>query len=78
MSYYCDQLLSHGVVAPSLDDLMQQYRWHAADIWVGAVTTLAMGDAWQPLNYTLSSLQRIHCALEHLDTFNAIQSAIGP
>ena len=76
VSYYRDQLLSHGVAAPSLDHLMTQYRWHAAYVWVGAVTTLAMGDAWQPLNYTLSSLQRIHCALENLDTVNAIRTAI--
>ena len=77
VSYYRDQLLSHGVVAPSLEQLMEQYRWHAAYVWVGAVTTLAMGDAWQPLNYTLSSLQRIHCALESLGTVNAIRASVS-
>ncbi|MEP5566298.1 MAG: phosphotransferase [Halioglobus sp.] len=77
VSYYREQLLSHGVAAPSLDHLMQQYRWHAAYVWVGAVTTLAMGDAWQPLSYTLSSLKRIHCALESLGTVSAIRTAIS-
>ena len=76
VSYYREQLLRYGVVAPPLEELLQQYRWHAAYVWVGAVTTLAMGDAWQPMNYTLSSLQRIHCALESLDTVSAISAAV--
>ena len=78
VSYYQQELLRQGVVAPPLEDLLQQYRWHAAYVWVGTVTTLAMGDAWQPMDYTRSSLQRIHNALQALGTVESLRTAIGP
>ena len=37
--------------------------------------TLAMGDAWQPVNYVKSSLQRLHSALEALGSVEAIRAA---
>jgi aminoglycoside phosphotransferase (APT) family kinase protein len=76
LTYYREQLIANGVAAPSLDELWQQYQWHAAYVWVGTVTTLAMGDAWQPLNYILSSLERMHPALESLDSVEAIRAAL--
>ena len=40
------------------------------------VTTLAMGEAWQPSSYVLSSLARLHPALEFLGSVEAIRQAV--
>ena len=74
--YYREQLLALGAPAPSAADLWQQYQWHAAYVWVGAAATLAMGDAWQPINYLLASMQRLHAALETLGSVEAIRAAL--
>jgi hypothetical protein len=76
LTYYREQLLVLGVPAPSLEELQQQYQWHAAYVWVGAAVTLAMGDAWQPINYVMSSLERLHAAMENLGSVEAIRSAL--
>jgi hypothetical protein len=76
LKYYREQLLALGAPAPTAQELWRQYQWHAAYVWVGATITLAMGDAWQPVNYVLTSLERLHAALETLDSFEAIRSAI--
>ena len=76
LSYYREQLQSHGVVAPPMQELWRQYQWHAAYVWVGAVTTLAMGDAWQPVSYVRRSLERLHPALAYLDTVGALRAAL--
>ncbi|MCB1703835.1 MAG: phosphotransferase [Halioglobus sp.] len=76
LRYYREQLLALGVVAPSLDELWQQYQWHAAYVWVGATATLAMGDAWQPVNYLLASMERLHAALQTLGSVEAIRAAL--
>jgi thiamine kinase-like enzyme len=68
LEYYRQQLLAHGVSAPALDELLLQYSWHAVYVWVGATVTLAMGDAWQPSNYVLRSMGRLHNALEQVDS----------
>ena len=73
---YRAQLLALGVPAPSSDELWRQYQWHAAYVWVGATVTLAMGDAWQPVNYVLSSLERLHGALDYLNSCDAIRECI--
>lgn len=75
LTYYREQLQANGAPAPSLDELWQQYQWHAAYVWVGAAVTLAMGDAWQPISYVKSSLQRLHGAMEYLGSVDAIRSA---
>ena len=74
--YYREQLLAFGAPAPSEQELWKQYQWHAAYVWVGSAVTLAMGDAWQPVNYMLASLERLHAALETLDSVNAIRAAL--
>ncbi len=76
LRYYRERLLALRVAAPSADELWQQYQWHAAYVWVGSAVTLAMGDAWQPVNYMLASLERLHAAMEILDSVDAIRGAI--
>lgn len=76
LAYYREQLQDAGVAAPSMDQLWQEYRWHAAYVWVGSAVTLAMGDAWQPVNYVLGSLERLHAALDSLDSVAAIREAL--
>lgn len=76
LQYYREQLVANGVSAPSIEELWQQYQWHAAYVWVGSTVTLAMGDAWQPVNYVLSSLEKLHAALDTLGSVEAIRSAL--
>ena len=76
MSYYRDQLLACGAVAPAAEELWQQYQWHSAYVWLGAAVTIAMGDAWQPVNYVKASLERLHLAMEQLGTVEALRSAL--
>ncbi len=76
IAHYRQQLLANGADAPSEDELWQQYQWHAAYVWVGATCTLAMGDEWQPLNYSLASLKRLHTALDSLGSVGAIRAAL--
>jgi hypothetical protein len=77
LDYYRKQLLALGAPAPSTDELWQQYQWHAAYVWVGGAVTLAMGDAWQPVNYVKASLERLHAAMEYLGTVEAIRGNLG-
>ena len=76
LAYYREQLLVNGAPAPSAQELWRQYQWHAAYVWVGAAVTLAMGDAWQSVDYVKSSLQRLHAALDSLGSVEAIRSAL--
>jgi thiamine kinase-like enzyme len=76
LEYYRQQLLSRGVEAPSMIELRVQNAWHAVYVWVGAVTTLAMGDEWQPVDYVLGSLKRIHHALDQLGSVEALRAHI--
>ncbi|CAA0101282.1 Stress response kinase A [Halioglobus japonicus] len=76
LAYYRQQLLSLGVSAPPEAELWQQYQWHAAYVWMGAAVTLAMGDAWQPVNYLKASMERLHSALDTLGSVDAIRSAL--
>lgn len=74
--YYREQLIALGAPAPSEAELWQQYQWHAAYVWVGAAVTLAMGDAWQSVNYLKSSMERLHAAMDTLDSVASIRSAL--
>jgi len=76
LTYYRGQLLAYGAPAPAMEELWQQYQWHAAYVWVGAAVTLAMGDAWQPVNYVKASLERLHAAMDHLGSVEAIRAAL--
>ncbi|NND69001.1 MAG: phosphotransferase [Halioglobus sp.] len=73
---YREALVGLGVSPPALEDLWQQCQWHAAYVWVGATVTLAMGDAWQPVSYVMSSLERLHAALEEFGSLGAIQRSV--
>lgn len=74
--FYRECLLAAGVQAPPMDDLWRQYQWHAAYRWVGATSTLAMRDAWQPVEYTRRSLDRINAALADLDSVASISETL--
>jgi len=76
LDYYRKQLLAFGAPAPSVQELWQQYQWHAAYVWVGAAVTLAMGDAWQPVNYVKASLERLHAAMDLIGSVAALRSAL--
>jgi aminoglycoside phosphotransferase (APT) family kinase protein len=76
LTYYRQQLLALGAPAPSMQELWQQYQWHAAYVWVGAAVTLAMGDAWQPVSYVKASLERLHGAMVTLGSVEAIRAAL--
>ena len=76
LAYYREQLLVNGAPAPSAQELWRQYQWHAAYVWMGAAVTLAMGDAWQSVDYVKSALQRLHAALDSLGSVEAIRSAL--
>ena len=76
LAWYRDQLLANGAPAPTPQELWQQYQWHSAYVWVGAAVTLAMGDAWQPIDYVRASLERLHAAMDSLGTVEAIRSAL--
>ncbi len=77
LRYYREQLLALGVSAPSEAELWQQYQWHAAYVWMGAAVTLAMGDEWQPVNYLMASMERLHGALDTLGSVDAIRVALS-
>ncbi|MCX2976129.1 phosphotransferase [Candidatus Marimicrobium litorale] len=76
LAHYRNQLQMRGIEPPSLEELWQQYQWHAAYVWVGATVTLAMGDAWQPVSYVMASLERLHDAMETIGSVEAIRSAL--
>ena len=38
---------------------------------------MAMGDDWQPFNYVMRSLERLHGALEVLDSVAAIRGQLS-
>lgn len=76
LAYYARQLSANGAAEPALADLWRQYQWHAAYVWVGATVTLAMGGAWQPVNYIERTLTRLHAALKTLDSVAEIRRAL--
>ena len=57
--------------------LHEQYQWHIVYVWVAAVTTLAMGSEWQPLNYVSRTMERLHLALADNQGLAALKSALG-
>ncbi len=76
MRYYRQQLQAGGVSVPSEQLLWQQLQWHATYVWLSATVTFAMGDAWQPQRYALSALEKIHGAIEHLQSVSALREAL--
>ena len=76
LAFYRQQLQAGGIEPPDSQSLLDQCRWHAAYVWVGAVATLAMGEAWQPSSYVLRTLQNLHANLESLQTVPALRDAL--
>ncbi len=77
LAFYRQQLRAGGIELPDSQNLLDQCRWHAAYVWVGAVATLAMGEAWQPSSYVLRTLENLHANLESLHTVPALRAALG-
>ena len=74
---YLDELVAHGVDAPSEDDAWFHYRLYAVDPLRGAVFTAAMGNRLQPEAQWRSGLERAAAAVHDLDTLGAFLDAIG-
>ncbi|KZX60508.1 hypothetical protein A3709_00060 [Halioglobus sp. HI00S01] len=77
LARYREALIREGVTPPDAAQMYCDCQLHAAYVWVGAVTTLAMGDAWQPQNYVLKTLERLHQSLEFLETAKTIESELA-
>ena len=76
IEHYRQNLMATGAIAPGFEELWQQYQWHALYTWVAAATTLAMGSDWQPVNYVMKTLERVHRALIDLDTIESIRARL--
>jgi len=76
VQHYQQGLSQHCSNPPDFEELWLQYRHHAAYVWVGSTVTLAMGEEWQPVSYVLAGLERVHAALETLDTVGALRAAL--
>ncbi len=74
---YRQGLVEAGVEAPGFEPLWQQYQWHALYTWVAAATTVAMGSEWQPINYTMKTLERVHRALDNIGSIASIRSTLS-
>jgi aminoglycoside phosphotransferase (APT) family kinase protein len=77
LAFYRQSLQAGGLQPPNAAELLEQCRWHAAYVWVGAAATLAMGEAWQPSAYVLRTLENLHANLESLGTVPALRAALG-
>ena len=76
VEFYRSRLKASGISVPAMSELIEQYSLHAVYAWVGAVATLAMGDAWQASGYVKRSLERIHNALVMLDSTAVLRSRL--
>tara|TARA_B110000977_G_scaffold187883_1_gene255491 strand:- start:3070 stop:4107 length:1038 start_codon:yes stop_codon:yes gene_type:complete len=77
VDYYRDRLRDNGISTSSGDDLYSQYQWHIAYVWLSTTVTLAMDGAWQPNNYLLSALKKVHAAMEAQAVVPALKSALA-
>ena len=75
---YRDELLRREVDPPSPEELWRRHRRHAAYSWVAATTTIAMGDAWQPLAIAKKAVARCNAALQDLETVPLLQRELRP
>ncbi len=64
LEFYYRELSRNTGASVDTDSLWTQYQWHAAYVWLAAVTTLAMGSEWQPLNYVMRTMERLNRAIE--------------
>jgi hypothetical protein len=77
LGFYRERLVETVPQAPSVEELLEGCRRHAAYVWVGAAATLAMGDEWQPTSYVRSTLERLHANLEAIGSVDAITQALS-
>jgi hypothetical protein len=73
LEYYYQELSRHTSASVDTDSLWTQYQWHAAYVWLAAVTTLAMGSEWQPVNYVMRTMERLNRAIEDCDSRASLQ-----
>jgi hypothetical protein len=76
LDFYFQQLQSLGVTLPAREELLDQYAWHVAYVWVAAVTTLAMGSEWQPESYVWRSMERLNGALVDSDSIGCLSRSL--
>lgn len=76
VEFYLQELGKYCTQPPGIDEIWQQFQWHAAYVWVGSTVTLAMGEEWQPTRYVLAGLRQIHTSMVNLDSVAAIKSAL--
>jgi hypothetical protein len=76
LKLYRHGLTAAGADAPGLEALWEEYRLHAAYVWVASAATLGMGDALQPVELVKTVLSRVHPAVEELDTIGAFRRSI--
>ena len=77
LQFYLNALRELGVAQVDEAALQREFRWHTAYVWVGAATTLAMGDEWQPSNYVRRTMERLNLALESSQSVEALRESIA-
>ena len=73
---YREALVAGGVEAPDYDTLWQRYRRLVLYGWLGATTTAAVGDLWQPLSVSLPAVERATQTCAELGTLEAFREAL--
>jgi hypothetical protein len=77
LELYRERLAEAGAEAPDFETLWRRHRRHAVYSWVAAATTIAMGDAWQPLRYAVASTRRANDALADLASVALLEQELG-
>ncbi len=73
LEFYYRELSRNTAARVDTASLWTQYQWHAAYVWLAAVTTLAMGSEWQPVNYVMRTMERLNRAVEDCDSRASLQ-----
>jgi hypothetical protein len=76
LDFYYAELDRHTEDQVDTAELGEQYRWHAAYVWLGATVTLAMGSEWQPVDYVLGTLERVNPAIEDCDSIASLRNQL--
>jgi len=76
LEFYYAALAEQGVSELRPDELWRQFQWHAAYVWLAGVTTLAMGDEWQPRRYVQRSLERLNRAIADCGSIRSLAEAL--
>jgi hypothetical protein len=76
LDLYRERLAEAGAEPPDAETLWRRHRRHAVYSWVAAATTIAMGDAWQPLRYAVASTRRANDALADLGSVALLEAEL--